>query len=121
MQGIQFTATSTVAENQTLSFPAYIHSISCNNDNQDIVSMGTTAALIARKVIENSYEVLAIELIAVLQAVDYLDIEKKLSTFNRSVFNEVREIIPKFINDRVMSEEIRKVKEHLLRTRKKIG
>jgi len=121
MQGIQFTATSTVAENQTLSFPAYIHSISCNNDNQDIVSMGTTAALIARKVIENAYEVVAIELIAVLQAVDYLEIEKKLSAFNRSVFKEVRDIIPKFIGDHVMSDEIRRVKEHLLSTRKKLS
>ncbi len=121
MQGIQFTATSTVAENQTLSFPAYIHSISCNNDNQDIVSMGATAALIAKKVIENTYEVVAIELIAVLQAVDYLEIEKKLSTFNRSLFKELREIIPKFIGDHVMSDKISRVKDHLLTTRKKMS
>lgn len=121
MQGIQFTSTSTVAENQTLSFPAYIHSISCNNDNQDIVSMGTTAALIAKKVIQNTYEVIAIELIAVLQAVDYLEVEKKLSAFNRAVFKEVREIIPKFVRDNVMSDEIRKVKDHLMRTRKKVS
>ncbi len=121
MQGIQFTATSTVAENQTLSFPAYIHSISCNNDNQDIVSMGATAALIAKKVIENAYEVAAIELIAVLQAVDYLNIEEKLSGFNRSLFKEMREIIPKFVGDHVMSDEIRRVKDHLLITRKNMS
>ena len=46
MQGVQFTATSTTAECQTLSFPNYIHSIPNNNDNQDIVSMGTNSALI---------------------------------------------------------------------------
>jgi histidine ammonia-lyase len=34
MQGVQFTATSTTAENQTLSFPMYLHSIPNNNDNQ---------------------------------------------------------------------------------------
>ena len=50
LQGMQFTATSTTAESQTLSNPMYVHSISCNNDNQDIVSMGTNAALIAEKV-----------------------------------------------------------------------
>ena len=49
MQGVQFTATSTVAENQTLSFPMYVHSIPNNNDNQDIVSMGFNAALITKK------------------------------------------------------------------------
>jgi len=120
MQGIQFTATSTVAENQTLSFPMYVHSISCNNDNQDVVSMGANAALIAKKVIQNTYEVLAIELIAVLQAVDYLEIEKKLSYFNKDVFQEVRKVVPKIVNDQVMSNEIRKVKDHLMSNRKEI-
>ncbi len=63
MQGVQFTATSTTAESQMLSNPMYVHSIPNNNDNQDIVSMGTNAALIAKKVIENAFEVVAIELI----------------------------------------------------------
>jgi len=72
LQGMQFTATSTTAENQTLSSSMYIHSIPCNNDNQDIVSMGCNAALIARRVIENAYDVFAIEAIALTQAVDYL-------------------------------------------------
>ena len=39
---------STTAENQTLSNPMYIHSIPNNNDNQDIVSMGTNAANITK-------------------------------------------------------------------------
>jgi histidine ammonia-lyase len=62
MQGVQFTATSTVAENQTLSFPMYLHSIPSNNDNQDIVSMGCNAALMTRKVLENTFQVLSIQL-----------------------------------------------------------
>ena len=72
MQGMQFTATSTVAENQTLSFPMYVHSIPNNNDNQDIVSMGCNAALMTKKVIDNSFSVLAIQLMTILQAIDYL-------------------------------------------------
>ena len=67
MQGAQFTATSTVAENQTLSFPNYVHSISNNNDNQDIVSMGTNSAQFARKVIDNTYQVLSIEMITLFR------------------------------------------------------
>ena len=74
MQGMQFTATSTVAENQTLSFPMYVHSIPNNNDNQDIVSMGCNAALMTKKVIDNSFEVLAIQMMTVLQAIDYLEL-----------------------------------------------
>ena len=41
LQASQFTATSTTAESQTLSNPMYVHSIPNNNDNQDVVSMGT--------------------------------------------------------------------------------
>src|SRR5690606_21124949 len=68
MQGVQFTATSTTAENQALATSLYIHSIPNNNDNQDIVSMGTNAAVLCSKVIENSFEVLAIEWITIIQA-----------------------------------------------------
>ncbi|MEJ0079442.1 MAG: aromatic amino acid ammonia-lyase [Puia sp.] len=55
MQGMQFTAVSTVAENQTLSYPMYVHSIPNNNDNQDIVSMGCNAALLTQKVIDKQF------------------------------------------------------------------
>src|SRR5690606_36962516 len=70
MQGVQFTATSTTAEIQALSTSMYIHSIPNNNDNQDIVSMGTNAAVICGNVIENTFQVLAIELITLVQAID---------------------------------------------------
>lgn len=53
MQACQFTATSTTAECQTLAMPNYVHSIPNNNDNQDIVSMGTNSALICKRVIDN--------------------------------------------------------------------
>ena len=46
LQASQFTATSTTAECQTLSNPMYVHSIPNNNDNQDIVSMGTNSAVV---------------------------------------------------------------------------
>src|SRR5690606_38695706 len=72
MQGVQFTATSTTAENPMLSNPMYVHSIPNNNYNQDIVSMGTNAALCAKKVIDNTFEVLAIAMISIIQAFDYL-------------------------------------------------
>ena len=81
LQGMQFTATSTVAENQTFHIPMYLHSISNNNDNQDIVSMGCNAALMTRKVIDNSFDVLAIQTVALAQAIDYLKCQSRLSSF----------------------------------------
>jgi histidine ammonia-lyase len=101
MQGTQFTATSTVAENQTLSNPMYIHSIPSNNDNQDIVSMGSNAALMAQKVINNTYEVLAIEFISIIQAIDYLKCEDKLSTVSKKLYTDLRTLVPCFDKDTV--------------------
>jgi histidine ammonia-lyase len=114
MQGAQFTATSTVAENQTLSFPMYVHSISCNNDNQDIVSMGTNGALLAKKVIENAYQVLSIELIALIQAVDCLKCSDSLSTFTNKIYKELRKIVPAFIEDSVKYNDINSIKNFIL-------
>ena len=110
MQGVQFTATSTVAENQTLSFPMYVHSIPNNNDNQDIVSMGCNAALMCKKVIDNSFQVLAIQTMTVLQAIDYLDCAARLSPKTHDLYTEVREIFPKFIEDTPKYKHIERIK-----------
>ena len=114
MQGVQFTATSTTAENQMLSNPMYVHSIPNNNDNQDIVSMGTNAAVITAKVIENAYEVLSIELITIVQAIDYLAQKDAVSTVTRKLYEEIRAIIPPFKQDQVMYPFVQQVKNHLI-------
>ncbi|RZJ66811.1 MAG: aromatic amino acid lyase [Flavobacterium sp.] len=114
MQGTQFTAVSTTAESQTLSNPMYVHSIPNNNDNQDIVSMGTNAAVITSKVIENAFEVLAIELISIVQAIDLLEQKDKISSVSRKMYDDVRQIIPAFSEDQAMYPFVQKVKNHLI-------
>ena len=106
LQASQFTATSTTAECQTLSNPMYVHSIPNNNDNQDIVSMGTNSALICQRVIENSYQVMAIHMMALAQAVDCLKIADKLAPTTRDLYNQVREIVPVFVQDTPKYKEI---------------
>lgn len=114
MQGVQFTATSTTAENQMLSNPMYIHSIPNNNDNQDIVSMGTNAAVITAKVIENAFEVLSIELITIVQAIDALEQKDKISSVTKKMYDDVRAIVPEFKEDQVMYPFVQKVKDYLI-------
>ena len=114
MQGLQFTAVSTVAENQTLSNSMYVHSIPNNNDNQDIVSMGCNAALMTKKVMDNSFEVLTIQAMTVLQAIDYLKCQDRLSPATHRVYAAIRKIFPKFIEDSPKYEEQEKVKNWLL-------
>ncbi|HZE83527.1 MAG TPA: aromatic amino acid ammonia-lyase [Puia sp.] len=113
MQGMQFTATSTVAENQTLSFPMYVHSIPNNNDNQDIVSMGCNAALMTKKVIDNSFAVLSIQVMTILQAIDYLDCSSRLAPKSKALYAVLREIFPKFVDDRPKYKDLQKIKDYL--------
>ncbi len=114
MQGVQFTATSTTAESQMLSNPMYIHSIPNNNDNQDIVSMGTNAAVITSKVIENAFQVLSIELITIVQAIDALEQKKQISSVTKKMYDDVRAIIPTFKEDQVMYPFVQKVKDYMM-------
>lgn len=114
MQGVQFTATSTTAENQMLSNPMYVHSIPNNNDNQDIVSMGTNAALITKKVIENAFEVVAIEMITIIQAIEYLKTQDKISSKTKKMYDAVRHLVPIFTEDVVMYPYVNKVKEFIM-------
>lgn len=114
LQASQFTATSTTAESQTLSNPMYVHSIPNNNDNQDIVSMGTNSALICRTVVENCSQVLAIHLMALVQAVDCLDVSDKLAPATRKLYDEVRGIVPVFKDDTPKYNEIKALQSLIL-------
>lgn len=113
MQGVQFTATSTTAENQMLSNPMYVHSIPNNNDNQDIVSMGTNAALITKRVIENAYEVVAIEMITIVQAIEYLEVQDKVSSKTKKMYDTIRNIVPPFKKDLIMYPYVNQVKDFI--------
>ncbi len=114
MQGVQFTAVSTTAENQTLSTSMYVHSIPNNNDNQDIVSMGTNAAVMCEKVINNAFEVLAIEAITVIQAIEILNFKGQISASSKKLYDDIRAIVPAFKEDLVMYPFVEKVKNYLI-------
>ncbi len=114
MQGMQFMATSTTAENQTLSYPMYLHSISNNNDNQDIVSMGCNAAILTGKVIDNAFDVLSVQALALMQAIDYLQCNSRLSTFTSRVYQEIREISSPVIDDQPRYNEIPAIRSYLI-------
>lgn len=111
IQGMQYPATSTVAENQTLSNPMYIHSIPNNNDNQDIVSMGCNAAMMCHRVIDNTFEVLAVEAVALVQAIDIRGISGRMSPATKWVYKNVRDIMPFFEEDFSASAKLQQVKD----------
>jgi len=106
LQGLQFVATSTTAQSQSFAYPHSLHSIPTNGDNQDVVSMGTDAALLTAKVIDNAFVVLMIELVALAQAVDYKGDQKKLSSTALKLYKSFRQQLPVIIEDRVLIKEL---------------
>ena len=103
MQGAQFTATSTAAENQTLAFPMSLHSISCNKDNQDIVSMGANAAWLTLQTLDNAFDIAAVHAVSLSQAVEALGVMDALSPASRAQMLGWREIVPVFRKDTLTS------------------
>jgi histidine ammonia-lyase len=117
LQAAQFTATSTTAESQTLSNPMYVHSIPNNNDNQDIVSMGTNAALITKTILENAFQVLSIHFMAIVQAIDYLHIQDSLSDTGKEVYTDIRDFFPVFTEDTPKYKDIERMNSYLKKKR----
>jgi histidine ammonia-lyase len=106
LQGLQFVATSTTSRSQTLAFPQHIHSIPTNGDNQDVVSMGTDAAIIAASVIENAYTVLAIELISLGQLARFLGKNERYSRSSQELIKGIQKNFPPIVEDREVSKDL---------------
>jgi histidine ammonia-lyase len=65
-------------------------------------------------VIDNTYQVLAIEMISILQAIDYLEIRDRLSSYSRSKYEDLRQIVPKFTEDAVRYPDIRNIEQYIM-------
>ena len=113
IQACQFTATSTTAECQTLAMPNYVHSIPNNNDNQDIVSMGTNSAELCTQVINNVYQVMSILLLALAQAVDCLQIRDALSPTTREQYDAIRRLTPTIKDDTPFYDDLASIENYL--------
>lgn len=113
MQACQFTATSTTAESQTLAMPNYVHSIPNNNDNQDIVSMGTNSAELCRQVIDNAYQVISILFMALAQATDCLNIKDLLAPATRKEYDNIRSLCHTIIDDTPFYEDLTAIENYL--------
>lgn len=67
----QYVAAALVSENKVLAHPASVDSIPTSAGKEDHVSMGTIAARQCAQIVDNVYHVLAIELIAAVQGVEF--------------------------------------------------
>jgi histidine ammonia-lyase len=99
------TAAALVSENKVLCHPSSVDSLSTSAGTEDHVSMGGFAARKALQVVSNVEYVLAIELLAACQAVEFL---RPLTTTAplEEVYRLVRSVVPAWNQDRIMAPDI---------------
>jgi histidine ammonia-lyase len=108
LMGLQYCASSTVAENSVLAHPASLGSVPTNANNQDVVGMGTVAVRQARRLLENARRVVAIELVAAAEAVDLVGLEQ-LGDGTRSVHAAVRCLVAPLAEDRPLGADVERL------------
>jgi histidine ammonia-lyase len=106
----QVTAAALVSENKVLAHPASVDSITTSGNKEDYVSMGMTAALKLRRIVENARSVLAIEAMAAAQALEFL-LPLKTSRRGQAAQAAIRSVCPAMAKDRVMHGDFVKLAE----------
>lgn len=106
----QYTAGALVCENRVLSSPAATGSIPAAADQEDFVSMGMTTALKTRQILDNAQAVLAIELMAAAQAVDFCR-PVKASPGADAAYKAIRKHVDFLEKDRPLFDDINRLKE----------
>jgi histidine ammonia-lyase len=100
----QVTAAALVSENKVLAHPASVDSITTSGNKEDFVSMGMTAATKLKRVVDNTRNVLAIEAMAVAQAVEFLA-PLKPSKPGQAALTAIRSVCPVMEKDRTMYQD----------------
>ena len=106
----QVTAAALVSENKVLAHPASVDSITTSGNKEDYVSMGMTAAIKLKKIVENTRNTLAIEAMAAAQALDLLA-PLKSSKRLQQAHAAIRAVSPKLDKDRVMYQDFVRIAE----------
>ena len=126
---VQYAAAALVSENKILAHPASVDSIPSSNNQEDHVSMGTIAARKAAEILENVWQVIAMELLTAAQAVDLRlmkadwktkpkaqwlgETPTRLGEESQKVYDKIRAKVGPMMLDRVVEPDIAAVAELL--------
>lgn len=111
----QYTAAALATENKVLAHPASVDTIPTSANVEDHVSMGCTAALQARQIINNVEYILAIELMAAAQGIDFrrqvLGAAAQLGRGTQPAYELIRKDVPFLEKDAIMYPYIEAVRD----------
>ena len=112
---VQYTAAALCTENKILAHPASVDTIPSSANVEDHVSMGVTSALKLRQIADNLEYILALELFAAAQGIDFrkkkIGSNKRLGLGTQPVYNLIRQSVPFIEKDTYLKNYIEAVRE----------
>jgi histidine ammonia-lyase len=108
---LQYASAALASENKVLSHPASVDSIPTSGSQEDHVSMGAIAARKASQVVDNVSWVIAGEMLAAAQALDFAT--HGLGKGSRAALKAVREVAPHWNEDRILYQDLNRVHDLL--------
>ena len=105
----QITAAALASENKTLAHPASVDSLPTSANQEDHVSMATFAGRRLSEMADNTAGIVAIELLAAAQGVEYHHPLQTAQPLQR-VIEAIRDLVPSYVRDRAMSLDIEAMK-----------
>ncbi len=111
---LQYTAASLVLENQTLASPDSVLSLPTSGGQEDHNANAMNAAKHALQIIDNLRIILCIELFVATRAIELrLRTSGKLGKINQHIYDKIRSQIPFSTEDKIWSEDIKKLDQML--------
>lgn len=101
----QVTAAALVSENKTLAHPASVDSIPTSANQEDHVSMATWAALRLHAMLDNIARIVAIELLAAAQGIEFHRPQRSSGSIEEAIA-EIRAVSARYVEDRSLAADI---------------
>src|SRR5881394_1615948 len=108
----QIAGAALVAECRVLATPASVQSVPTEGNQEDVVPMGMTAAWKAERILANAARIVAIELLAAAQGLEFLRPLKPGRGVARTLA-AVRRLVPPLVGDRALSGDIERITAEL--------
>ena len=104
----QVTAAALVSENKTLAHPASVDSIPTSANQEDHVSMATWAALRLHDMLDNVARIVAIELLAAAQGIEFHRPRRSSESIENAIA-EIRSVSARYEEDRSLAADIERL------------
>ena len=112
MMIVQYVAAGYASDNKVLAHPASADSIPTSANQEDFVPMGMAAALKARQALENAAHVVALEVLAAAQGLEFLK-PLRAGVGPRAALAFVRSAVPPLDEDRSLAGDANRILEWL--------